>query len=222
MSDPEVQELTFRIGDAFPAECVEARWVTVLAMASNDFLRLFDWLVNASDEGTRLLVFRIIASAFYEVVTHLDDTVRRFPEITTLVGDLDAEAQQEVERMRGAIKPESPFYLGAWFEKHRNVTFHYAEMHPSKATHRQEEISEALRAAEQLSGTISTSEGFGSVRFGFADEVAVQWLPDVSVDGAAALESLRERCLDLTRFTQRAANRYLNQLAAGVVTRCDS
>jgi hypothetical protein len=57
------------------------------------------------------------------------------------------------------------------------VTFHYPEMHPDKPRWK-EEITEALPAAAELEGTITADEQFGSVRFRFADEVAVQWLPD--------------------------------------------
>jgi hypothetical protein len=155
MPKSPVERLTFTIGEAFPADSADARWLTVLAMASNDFLRLFGWLAQACDDGTRVLAFRIIASAFMEAATHLDGTIRRFSDIARFVAELDDEARDEAERVRGAIDPESPHYLGPWLEGHRNVTFHYAEMHPLKAEHGKEELSEALRAAAPLSGAIS-------------------------------------------------------------------
>jgi hypothetical protein len=50
-------------------------------------------------------------------------------------------------------------------------------MHPEKAKHGQEEITEALQSAADLESSIEAGDHFGSVRFGFADEVAAQWLP---------------------------------------------
>jgi hypothetical protein len=38
----------------------------------------------------------------------------------------------------GGIDPQSPHYHGDWLADHRNVTFHYPEMHPDKAKHCQE------------------------------------------------------------------------------------
>jgi len=77
------------------------------------------------------------------------------------------------------------------------------------------------RARRPASGKITiTGEGFGDVRFDFADEVAVQWLPDVDTEeGQAQTAALREVVVALARFVQRAVGAHLDTLPDGVVTR---
>ena len=85
-------------------------------------------------------------------------------------------------------------------------------MHPDKAQHGQEEILEALKEAAEIDSYIEYGDTFGSVRFRFADEVGVQWLPD---DPAPALEKLRESVLALSRFVQRAGQVYMESRPDG-------
>lgn len=136
-----------------------ARWLTVLALASNDFFRMFQWVEEATDAGTRVMAYRIQAAAIYEAASHLSDTLRRWPEARAFVEGLDPAAREEAERVQGAVDSASEHYLGDWIEPHRNVTFHYAEMHPQKAEHDQEEIKRALETAADIQGEIRLSEG---------------------------------------------------------------
>jgi hypothetical protein len=58
------------------------------------------------------------------------------------------------------------------------------------------------------------------VRFDFADEVAVQWLPNIDTEeGLAQLDALREAGGALARFVQLAVGAHLTDLPDGVVTR---
>ncbi len=54
------------------------------------------------------------------------------------------------------------------------------------------------------------------MRFNFADEVAVQWLPDVEAQ-VHLIERLRDAVMALARFVQRAAHTYLASRPAGTV-----
>jgi hypothetical protein len=121
----------------------------------------------------------------------------------------------------GPVDLESRNYLsldqrGGWLDANRNVTFHYPEMHPEKSAHGKEEISNALTAAAELEGTISMEEHFGSVRFEFADTVAVQWVPEE--DTSEIVERLREAATALARFVQVAATEYLMSQPKGTYT----
>ncbi|MEA2274557.1 MAG: hypothetical protein QOI98_3265 [Solirubrobacteraceae bacterium] len=63
------------------------------------------------------------------------------------------------------------------------------------------------------------TDSFGDVRFEFADEVAVQWLPDVDTEhGTGQIVVLREAGIALARFAQRAIGAHLASLPKGVVT----
>jgi hypothetical protein len=79
-------------------------------------------------------------------------------------------------------------------------------MHPEKAARGADRIAQALDAASDQRGDFTFGDTLGSIRFGFADTVALQWLPDAGE--LAAIETLREALLALVRFTQRAVTAY--------------
>ena len=58
------------------------------------------------------------------------------------------------------------------------MTFHYPEMHPEKAQHGREEVLEGLRGAADKASRIRIPDAPYDLRFDFADEVIVEWLPD--------------------------------------------
>lgn len=180
---PTMTTLRFKIGEAFPAGDPVARFITIVALMSNDWLRLIEDMMALEDAnpdavGRRIMSFRQQAALHDEAARFIADARRRFPAVDEFIKHLDADAQAECERVTGGVDPKSGHYLGDWLADHRNVTFHYPEMHPDKAAHGKEEIMQALQEAASLEGTITFEEHFGSTRFGFADEVAVQWLPD--------------------------------------------
>jgi hypothetical protein len=115
---------------------------------------------------------------------------------------LPATAREEYERVVGGIDPDSEYYQGRWLKDNRNRVFHYSKLD------RREPIGRALEAAAEHDCTITWADGFDSVRFGFADTVAVQWLPDPE-DDAGAMEGLRGSVVALAQFAQRAATAYL-------------
>jgi hypothetical protein len=88
----------------------------------------------------------------------------------------------------------------------------------TKADRGAEEISEALTKAADIDSTITAGRHFGSVRFGFADDVAMQWLPDVDTDARDILAQLRDAVLALARFVQRATREYLETRPSGTFT----
>jgi hypothetical protein len=214
--------IRFNIGEAFPAIDPVARFITAVAMMSNDWLRSANDLVDLKDgdpdtPGRRVALFRQQASLHHEAAAFITESRRRFPAIEAFLDGLSDEAKDECNRITGGIDPASPHYQGDWLADHRNVTFHYAELHPDKAAHGEEEMTNALTSAAKLEGTISMEENFGSVRFGFADEVAVQWLPDPG-EQVDLIASLRESVMSLGRFAQRAAQAYMESRPDGTFT----
>ncbi len=215
-------KVTFKIGDAFPASDPVARFITVLGMMSNDWLRSIAEMLALDDsdpdsEGRRVSLFRQQASLHHEAATFIRDARRRFSEVEDFVASLSTVAQNECDQIVGGVDLGAPSYHGDWLADHRNVTFHYPEMHPDKAEHGREEIAEALDAASELASSIEFSDYFGSVRFRFADEVAVQWLPD-GPEQETLIEHLRESVLALSRFVQRAARAYMESRPSGTFT----
>jgi hypothetical protein len=190
-------------------------------MASNDFFRMFRWVECTETVGTQLLAFRIQAAAIFEAATHLADTLRLVPEVKAFADRLPPEANADRDRVLAAVDKTSEHYIGDWAEPHRNVTFHYPEMHPAKAEHGQAEIKQALERAADLQSSISYGESPITVRFEFADEVAVQWLPEATPDNPGAVEALREAGVALAKFAQRAIGAYLEELPEGTVEHPD-
>jgi hypothetical protein len=215
-------KVTFRIGEGFPASDPVARFITVLGMMSNDWLRSMAEMLalDGSDpdsEARRVSLFRQQASLHHEAAVFIRDARRRFPDIDDFLSGLPTVAQDECDQVVGGIDSGSPHYHGDWLADHRNVTFHYPEMHPDKAEHGQEEIAEAVDAASELESSIESSDYFGSVRFRFADEVAAQWLPD-GPEQQTLIVNLRESVLALSRFAQRAAQAYMESRPSGTFT----
>ena len=214
--------IRFKIGEGFPAADPVARFIAVAAMVSNDGLRLLSEMVALDEadpdvEGRRLMLFRQQAALHHEAARFIRDARGRFPEVDGFITGLAPAAQDEYRQVTGVIDSTSEHDLGDWLGDHRNVSFHYPVMHPERAAAGQEEISKALEAARELEGTISMDEAFGGVRFGFADDVAVQRLPDPETK-AHLIEQLRDSVMALMRFVQRASQAYLESRAEGTFT----
>jgi len=210
--------IRFTIGDAFPATDPVARFITGLAMISNDWLRSLDDMFRLDGDtpeevGRRVSLFRRQAGLVYEAAAFITDARRMFPEAASFIDGLEGEARDDCERVIGAVDSKSRHYLGDWLEQHRNVTHHYPRMHPAAVQHGQEEMANALAEAADIESTIDTGERFGDARFRFADEVGVQLLPDLSDPGWVV--ALRETAMALADFAQRAARGYLQSRPAG-------
>ena len=217
--------LRFRVGDVFPATDAVARFITVVAIMSNDWLRLESQILKVDrtdpDEGgIRVMSFRQQAALYHEAASFITDARRMWPEVAAFIDGLDDEARQHCERVIGGIDSRSKWYLGDWVEDHRNVTFHYPKMHPDKAAAGQDEITNALTKAASSDGTITQGETATSVRFRFADEVVVQWLPDLDAE-AESLITTRGAVLRLAHFTRSAVRAYLDSRPAGTIERVE-
>lgn len=187
-------------------------------MMSNDWMRLMnaffgieDWHIDA--EGLRIMWFRQQVALHHEAAEFMRDTRKRFPAVDAFIDGLEQEAQDECDRVLAGVDPKSPHFHGQWLGEHRNVTFLYPEMHPEKAAHGKEEITEGLKAAAAIESTISMDDYFGSVRFNFADEVVVQWVPEE--DQEVVYIRMSDAVQDLARFVQRAARAYLDSRPSG-------
>ena len=178
----------------FPADDPVARFVITVAMFANDLFRstaMFGRLEdsNIEDMGRRLMLVRYQASLFHEVVTFIRDA-RRVPAVDTFVLSLEAEAPGQLATMQDAAHE-----LGPWLENHRNLTFHYAEMHPARIAAGRDDLMRALADAADERSMIEAVEG--SAGFPFADQVVVHLLPkdlrtgsQVLVRGVAAATAL--------------------------------
>ncbi len=196
--------ITFKIDDAFPADNDVARFITVLAMASNDANRsidrmghLFDTAPNDSESLAEMwMLFRQQAAFYYEAARFVAGAISKYPDtVGTFVAALPSEARDELAKITGGVDPKSPHYVGDWIDKHRNMTFHYSSS----------KIRPGLSAAVDVQSAIEINddETHGSVRYWFADEVTKRLVPDEEAM-KEHLPPLRESLTALIRFTQRA------------------
>src|SRR5947209_2795775 len=114
-----VTTIRFTIGTAFTAANPVARFVTVLAMMSNDWLRLTEMVTKSFDEGDdpesltrRFLLFRQQVALHHEAVKRLQDAPRQFREIADFMAALGPEAKADHDIIVAALDPASD--IGKW------------------------------------------------------------------------------------------------------------
>jgi hypothetical protein len=197
--------IRFNIGEAFPADEPVARFVTVLAMASNDCQRSMAALLSlpdAPDSGAvGLMYFRQQAAMVFEVALFIRDAVQEHPEVQVFLDTLPRTAKDRRDQIVGSIEKDSPHFLGTWLGRRRNTTFHYPKMDRRKATQGNEEIQTPMAEAASVEGTINLGGTLAETRFWFADEVVVQWFQE---DHTA----LREPLLAIPLFAEEAFASY--------------
>lgn len=209
----------FRIGAAFPADDPIARFVTVLAMVSNDHIRAVHALDaagsdSADDRARRTWLFRWLTAAHFEAIDFIANTRRSYKrEVDALLAA--PGARDALTAVLAANDPKSEKYLGDWLKRHRNVMFHYPKVHPDAAANNREEIQQALRDAADLDGEIVNGDVLAQNLFLFADEVVVQWMPK---EPEIVLGRLASASLDLVQFAQITMREYLRRLPDGVLT----
>ena len=85
-----------------------ARFVTVLAMVSNDANRSIDELLDVEDgPPRRMMLFRQQASFFFEAATFIGEASSRFTEVRDFIAGLPQEARDECAQVVGGIDPSS-------------------------------------------------------------------------------------------------------------------
>jgi hypothetical protein len=128
-------EFVFKIGEAFAADDPVARFLVVLAMMSNDLLRLIDLMLADEDHdpSRRLFCFRVQTALFFEASNFLrEPSHRRWPAVRSFVDGLGAAEKSDFERAVGATDRHSTMFLGEWVEESRNRTFNYPDLHPMR------------------------------------------------------------------------------------------
>lgn len=163
-------EFEFEFGEAFPAGDPIARFVVVLGMVSNDWHRLSLLMLEIGSEpdeeqrAVRMMLMRHSAATHFEARSFIATTRRNFPEeVEPFVAGLNAEAHEQL----AIIDTPLP-----WLEPHRNVTFHYPEMHPAAYVANDEEIGAAMQAAATKRSSITVGT-FGRVRFAMSDLTSI-------------------------------------------------
>jgi hypothetical protein len=207
----------FRIGEAFPADDPIARFVTVLAMIHNDWLRSMTFMQESVEQhpeegqGIRLMLARQQFAHYHEATTFINESRGHYhPDIDDFIASLDDVARAQYDEVMAPLAK-----VEQWLSDHRDVTFHYPWLIREKYEAGVEPVANALVAASDVEGTITVGETKASVRFGFADEVGVQLVG--LFENRHLVKALSAARIALGEFVCAAMQRYGNGLDAGIV-----
>lgn len=213
----------FKIGEAFPADDPAARFVTMLAVICNDVVRTaselltFDAERSPEEQARQVKVFRTLAASHFEAVDFVRQAERRNREVIAKLLSDSPDGRAKLDRLLAATDPRSEHYVGDWLKGHRNTTYHYASVDPNAVLHGNEDVFKALTTAADATSTIEAGERVIDLRFRYADQVVLEWLPS-----PAEQERMLNRIMvannELVLFTQFAIAEYLRSLPAGIVT----
>lgn len=157
--------VTFRIGDVLPADSVVARFLTGVALSTNDLLRVQSYVVVEQDVAKQLFLLRQNASYVWETAIFVRDS-RRLAAVDAFVAGLPESARDHLARaMHGVLAPDQSEF-GRELAFIRNHAFHYPELGA--------ETDRLRRTLDQVADTegVISGEIVEEFRFDFADEVA--------------------------------------------------
>ena len=209
-ADSAPDEVSFRIGDVFPATDPVARYVAGVAMISNDWGRLF-WLQESlvvDRAGPAILLYRIQIGLHLEAVAFMKQAERQYEkEIGAFVSRLPDEARE----IHASLVDDAAL-AAVRGDDTRNQSFHYPQLQRDRFERDLEEMANLLSAAADLDGTVESAGRPEFLEYGFADEVALQMLPMNDEDelDREAIAAFRDRSLAFRRFAELVINQYVD------------
>jgi hypothetical protein len=201
-----VPENSFTIGTVFPAEDIVAQFVTVLAMISNDWLRLMADMEagdapGSEGQGHEILDYRLQAALHYEAAHFLREASNE-TAVRDFIDTLPDRVQEDYQSVLTGLDDDPETGHGDWLEWSRNRTFHYSRLG------RRQPIKRALARAAKETGSVNWPTGFGDRRFGYADQIVLEWLPTPDRQ-EESLSRMAGSVMALARFCQAAVGSYL-------------
>jgi hypothetical protein len=190
----------FTIGDAFPASDPVAEFVTLLAMMSNDTLRLLSrvpfpggYYFDAPE--LRIVSLRVQAALQHEAAEAIRTTRAFSQDVRDFLNSLPSAARNDLEFV---IRDEpggfsAPDPAGPDLGEERAYGG---------------DVASALAAAAGIEGAITSQGPDEILRFDFADEIAERMLP---ADDLALATRLHDDALALARLARAAVNEYVRR-----------
>lgn len=199
----------FRIGAVLPADDLVARFLTGVALSTNDLIRVQSYVAVEQDVAKQLFLFRQNASYVWETAIFVRDS-RRLAVVEEFLTGLPESARDHLERAMAGILSPGQTDFGREVAFIRNHAFHYPELRAGG--------DPLQRALDQVAGTESSISGaiVEEFRFDFADEVAGQLLSRTGHTDDAARKELEAtvaefpiRTEDFRMFADEAFAAYL-------------
>ena len=181
-----------------------ARFVTVLAMGSNDWHRTMTLMpttpadqADAEVRGVRLMLTRQQFASCFEATKFIRQSRRRFREIETFLGGLADDVRRELAK-RGGRRPTHgrvPGLARASPQRHGALP----GTRPGGARARRRAAGERPRSRRRLPRRRRAPGSDKTLRFHYADTVAVNLLPDVTAN-PTAIKELATALIAMSRF----------------------
>jgi hypothetical protein len=211
----KIEELRFRVGDAFPADDPLARFILVVSMGLNDNSLANTRFVNTEEEYELLYFFRLASGHLQELANRLRVAHGEWPEVQKFVASLDKQYRDDFAAI--VQLADSKDDTGEKLGRIRNEFFHYPDLRRKTAERGKLPVMKALGEGADEEGTISLGEeALGGVRAHFADELGAKLVMahlGLDEDGQGALvKELGELQAAYGRFAQAALGRYVNGL----------
>lgn len=213
----------FEIGEAFPAEDPVARFVTMLAVICNDVVRTAEEMARVDlnrsreEQARQVRIIRWLLATHFEAVDFIKESERRNRGPIAKLLARSPEAEVMLRRVLETTNPSSERYFGASLKTARNTTFHYSTVDPNTVRHGTEDVFNALTSAADATDTIEArGTHVRDLRFWFADQVVLEWLPPINEQGEL-INRIMAANDELIHFTEHVVALHLTALPTGVV-----
>lgn len=216
-------DISFRSGDAFPADSVLAQWIVLLGAARNDLTYAFNRVLSLNEAGfsdalvsERIYLSRLVFSHYREAIKALWKA-DKIQEINEFIQSLSTPAQEGYEEIRVQFGKLPDTFVGKHVKPVRDSTFHYPEI-PA------EELAEALDGVADEKVGIYRDAETGTYGFQFADNAILKNIKGETSDEqlAAIFDELLNQVEKFIKFSTGAVISYLQTLPEGIVDWGDS
>jgi hypothetical protein len=220
MADGQI--VSFKIGEAFPADDQLARWMTVYAMALNDLLLINRWLIPRlqgeviAEPHETFHLGRLAAAHLFEAATFLRKSDKQLAVVRDFVAKLDEEPRAAYADLL-AIGEGGQGRFAKQLKHARNMVFHYQALLTGQGEEH-ERLKQAMRghADDEREQGIKRGKvedippaltGFRSL---FADDIATEMLlpEDTEQEMSSFLGNVAEHSAKLMIFGKPAFNAY--------------
>ena len=180
-------QVSFRVGDVFPADDVVSPFLVGLCMAVNDLI----WLTRRPEtdgEGESLYRLYLTCSYYREAAKFLGEGLKQ-PDVSAFLNDLPAEDRARLEELRASFDPWEGSFAQRVLKPVRDIVFHY----PGGS-----KIEALLRSLSDSSSHIEMGAGtYEENRYGFADAVLARHVSETWGGSAAELSAGMDRVVEL-------------------------
>lgn len=207
-----------KIGDVLPADDEVARWVLVLTLARNDLSLTRARLVEAFDkDGTALHWSRLLAGHLYEIAYFL-----RREAVRTVIKDFAGALPPKAAKVYAELL--RPDFLKGRLAGDRERIFHYPSADKEAEDKSGPALYEALNDVRDQEAALEVKwrkDGKPeSMRFDFADQVAVQFamrdFGDTEAERDKSIEALKDESVKVIWLADTVFHHYTETMAGGL------